>query len=73
MHKHTNTSRGHEGYVIENPRVWGEGGFRGTLKGPKNFGVSIWNNEIENVDFRPRTYTENFGVVHIHSKVVYTF
>jgi len=57
------TPAGHEGYVIENPRVWGEGGFRGSLKGPINFGVSIWNNEVENVDFRPRTYTENFSIL----------
>ena len=30
---------GHEGYVKENPRVWGKGGFRGALKGPANYGV----------------------------------
>lgn len=57
------TPAGHEGYVYENPRVWGKGGFKGTLKGPKNFGVSIWNNEVENVDFRPRTYTEKFTIL----------
>jgi len=57
------TPAGHEGYVIENPRVWGQGGFMGTLKGPKNFGVSLWNNEVENVDFRPKTYSENFSIL----------
>ncbi len=57
------TPAGYEGYVVESPRVWGEGGFRGTLKGPRNFGVSVWNNEVENVDFRPNTYTENFSIL----------
>lgn len=57
------TPAGHEGYVKENPRVWGKGGFRGELKGPANFGVSLWRNEIENVDFRPQTYAENFNIL----------
>ncbi|MDY7037645.1 MAG: SPFH domain-containing protein [Thermodesulfobacteriota bacterium] len=57
------TPAGHEGYVRENPRVWGTGGFRGSLVGPKNFGVSVWRNEVENVDFRPQTYTEGFKIL----------
>lgn len=57
------TPAGHEGYVKENPRVWGKGGFRGVLKGPENFGVSLWRNEVENVDFRPQTYAENFNIL----------
>ena len=57
------TPAGHEGYVKENPRVWGKGGFRGELKGPSNFGVSLWRNEVENVDFRPQTYSEAFNIL----------
>lgn len=57
------TPAGHEGYVKENPRVWGKGGFRGAMKGPQNFGVSLWRNEVENVDFRPQTYAENFNIL----------
>lgn len=57
------TPAGHEGYVKENPRVWGTGGFRGAMKGPQNFGVSLWRNEVENVDFRPQTYAENFNIL----------
>ena len=57
------TPAGHEGYVKENPRVWGTGGFVGVLKGPANYGLSIWRNEVESVDFRPTTYPENFKVL----------
>lgn len=57
------TPAGHEGYVKENPRIWGTGGYRGALKGPGNYGVSIWRNEVENVDFRPQTYAENFDIL----------
>lgn len=57
------TPAGHEGYVKENPRIWGKGGFRGTLTGPANYGMSLWRNEVENVDFRPQTYTESFNIL----------
>lgn len=57
------TPAGHEGYVKENPRVFGKGGYRGTLKGPANYGVSLWRNEVENVDFRPQTYAETFNIL----------
>lgn len=57
------TPAGHEGYVKENPRVFGKGGFRGALKGPANYGVSVWRNEVENVDFRPKTYAETFNIL----------
>jgi regulator of protease activity HflC (stomatin/prohibitin superfamily) len=57
------TPPGHEGYVREKPRIFGKGGFRGALKGPANFGVSLWRNEVTNVDFRPRTYGENFNIL----------
>ncbi len=58
-----NTPAGHEGYVYESPRVWGTGGFQGTLSGPANFGVSMWRNEVIVIDIRPRTYTEHFKIL----------
>ncbi|MCP4284411.1 MAG: hypothetical protein GY792_08175 [Gammaproteobacteria bacterium] len=58
-----NTPAGHEGYVFERPRMFGNGGFRGELKGPSNFGISLWRNEVTNVDFRPQTYAENFKIL----------
>jgi hypothetical protein len=33
-------SAGHEGYVVESPRVFGKGGFQATLVGPANFGFN---------------------------------
>ena len=57
------TPAGHEGYVKENPRIFGKGGHRGDLKGPANYGVSLWRNEVENVDFRPQTYAEIFKIL----------
>ena len=57
------TPPGHEGYVKENPRIFGKGGFRGALKGPGNYGVSLWRNEVINVDFRPQTYGEMFNIL----------
>ncbi len=57
------TPAGHEGYVYENPRVWGKGGFQGTMSGPENFGVSLWRNEAVIIDIRPRTYTEHFQIL----------
>jgi regulator of protease activity HflC (stomatin/prohibitin superfamily) len=57
------TPEGHEGYVREQPRIWGNGGFQGSIKGPGNFGVSIWNNQVINVDIRPRTIQESFKIL----------
>lgn len=54
---------GHEGYVFEDPRVFGEGGFRGAVQGPGNYGISAWRNRIVNVDVRPTTYTEEFSIL----------
>lgn len=58
-----NTPAGSEGYVFERPRVFGEGGFKGIIKGPANFGVSSWRNEVINIDIRPNTYTEEFNIL----------
>ena len=57
------TPAGHEGYVFEDPRIWGKGGFQGTVEGPGNFGISLWRNRTENFDMRPKTYTEPFEVL----------
>jgi len=58
-----NTPAGHEGYVYEKPRIIGSGGYRNTLKGPSNYGVSFYNNKVINIDMRPNTYTENFKIL----------
>ncbi len=57
------TPAGHEGYVYERPRILGKGGFRGVVKGPGNYGVSLFRNEAVNIDIRPKTYTEQFKVL----------
>ncbi len=57
------TPAGHEGYVFERPRVIGKGGFQGIVKGPGNYGVSIFRNEVINIDMRPKTYTEQFEIL----------
>lgn len=57
------TPAGHEGYVKENPRIFGNGGFMGSIKGPGNYGLSLFRNEVENVDFRPMTYSETFKIL----------
>lgn len=58
-----NTPAGHEGYVFEEPRVFGVGGYKSTLKGPRNYGVSLWRNKVINIDTRPNTYTESFKIL----------
>jgi regulator of protease activity HflC (stomatin/prohibitin superfamily) len=57
------TPAGHEGYVFERPRVIGKGGFRGIVTGPGNYGVSLFRNEVINIDLRPKTYTEQFEIL----------
>lgn len=57
------TPAGHEGFVYENPRIFGKGGFRGIVKGPGNYGASLWRNQVINIDIRPRTYVENFKIL----------
>lgn len=57
------TPAGHEGYVFERPRLIGQGGFRGVVTGPGNFGVSPLRNEVINLDMRPQTYTEVFKIL----------
>jgi len=57
------TPAGHEGYVFERPRLWGQGGFRGVVAGPRNYGLSAWNNVVINIDMRPTTYAEEFKIL----------
>ncbi len=57
------TPAGYEGFVYERPRVFGKGGFKGVIVGPGNYGVSLWRNEVINIDMRPKTYTEKFKIL----------
>lgn len=57
------TPAGHEGYVYESPRVFGKGGFKGIVKGPGNYGASLWRNDVINIDIRPATYIEQFKIL----------
>lgn len=57
------TPAGSEGYVYENPRYFGHGGFQGVMKGPANYGFSFFRNEVTNIDIRPNTYNEQFKIL----------
>ena len=57
------TPAGHEGYVYELPRIFGNGGFRGIVKGPGNYGVTFMRNKVINIDKRPNTYKESFKIM----------
>jgi regulator of protease activity HflC (stomatin/prohibitin superfamily) len=54
---------GHEGYIYERPRIFGHGGFQGTVMGPGNFGLSLFRNEAIALDMRPQTHSEEFEVL----------
>lgn len=57
------TPAGHEGYIYESPRIFGKGGFKGIVKGPGNYGASLWRNKVINIDIRPNTYIEQFRIL----------
>ena len=57
------TPAGSEGYVFENPRLFGEGGYQGVVEGLGNFGVSLWRNRVINIDVRPITFSELFQIL----------
>ncbi|WP_425334941.1 prohibitin family protein [Pseudoalteromonas piscicida] len=57
------TPAGHEGYVFEQPRFFGSGGYQGSLVGPSNYGFSPLRNQVVNIDMRPNTYTERFEIL----------
>ena len=54
---------GFEGYVYEAPRIFGKGGYKATVLGPSNYGLSFFNNQVINIDIRPDTYTEEFRIL----------
>ena len=56
------TPAGHVGYVYEEPRTFGDGGFRGLLKGPGSFGGSLKRHRVVNIDIRPATYAASASV-----------
>lgn len=43
--------------------MFGEGGYQGTMIGPANYGMSLWRNQVINIDMRPNTYTEAFKIL----------
>ncbi|CAH9049384.1 hypothetical protein PSECIP111854_00017 [Pseudoalteromonas sp. CIP111854] len=57
------TPAGHEGYIYEQPRFIGSGGYQGSLVGPSNYGFSLLRNQVVNIDMRPNTYTERFSIL----------
>lgn len=57
------TPAGNEGFVFEDPRIFGKGGYRGVIKGPGNYGVSLWRNRVMNIDMRPKTYNEDLRIL----------
>lgn len=57
------TPAGHEGYVYEEPRLFGNGGYQDSIQGPANYGISLMRNRVINIDMRPGTYTENFHIL----------
>jgi regulator of protease activity HflC (stomatin/prohibitin superfamily) len=57
------TPAGYEGYVFEDPRIFGKGGFRGTVSGPGNYGMSVLRNRVLNIDIRPNTFKESFRIL----------
>ena len=59
----TFTPAGSEGYVYEEPRIVGQGGYVGTIKGPGDYGFSMYNLKIINIDMRPQTYSEEFDIM----------
>lgn len=54
---------GHEGYVYEEPRLFGQGGFKDSVIGPSNYGISLSRNRVINIDMRPNSYKETFGIL----------
>lgn len=56
-----NTPPGHEGYLRSNP-IAGQSAFVGIQDGPTSTGW-VWRQQVVNIDFRPRTYTEEMSIV----------
>lgn len=58
------TPEGFQGYLYHQPLIFGEAYFVGDQTGPTSTGV-VWRQFLQNVDVRPKNYTEEF---HILSK-----
>lgn len=55
------TPPGHEGYLRSNP-IAGQSAFVGIQDGPTSTGW-VWRQQVVNIDFRPRTYSEEMSIV----------
>ncbi len=53
---------GEVGYVYEEPRFFGRGGYLGVLEGPGSFGGSLRNQKVVNISVLPETFSEEFDV-----------
>lgn len=56
------TPEGHEGYVYEEPIVFGQKHFVTTQTGPTSTGFQ-WRNYVVNVDMRPQTYSAVYKIL----------
>ena len=56
------SSVGQVGYVYEEPRFFGTGGFLGILEGPGSYGGSFRNQKVINISVLPEIHTEEFSI-----------
>ncbi len=63
LYTNPHTPAGHDGYVREVPRIFGKGGYVGSVNGPGNFGFSLFRNRATNIDMRPATFNEAFKIL----------
>lgn len=63
---------GHVGYIYEEPRFFGSGGFRDTVEGPTSYGASAFRLSTTNVDVRPRAKSETITIANRSGDVTLT-
>src|SRR4029077_11102820 len=63
--------QGYEGYIYNEPLLFGKMEFREALRGPATTGVS-WRLYTENVDMRAKSYKEDFELL-THDNLNVTF
>ncbi|MEM9068595.1 MAG: SPFH domain-containing protein [Myxococcota bacterium] len=56
------TPEGMEGYIYHEPLIFGSAYFAGSQTGPTSTGV-VWRQFLQNVDVRPKNYTEEFHIL----------
>ncbi len=56
------TPEGYEGYLYHEPLAFGEAYFIKSLTGPTSTGL-VWRQFLQNVDVRPKNYTEEFHIL----------